>query len=218
MLDALALLRAAASYVRNNPAEIVTAARNAAALRFGVPVAGLRWLAARAGKGKGPKEVAIDAVPPGLRVAATMDLMKTPIRASATIRVDEVRISDAELRFAVRIRDVKMDVMAESDSPIAALLKSGALDLSRPGDLAKFMPKRPPALVDADGDRVVLDLMKVPQLADNQKLRRALAMITPVLGIRAIETDGHHVYVALRAEPGRLPEAIAAARRAAGAY
>ena len=38
----------------------------------------------------------------------------------------------------------------------------------------KFLPKRPPAIVEADGDRIVLDLMKVPAVADNRRLRRML--------------------------------------------
>jgi hypothetical protein len=37
-----------------------------------------------------------------------------------------------------------------------------------------------------------------------------------VVGIRAVETDGDHLYVALRASPRGLPQAIAALRRHGG--
>jgi hypothetical protein len=130
-----------------------------------------------------------------------------------SVRVDEVRVSDAEVRVALRIHDIKLDLPTDARSPLAALIKSGALDLSRPGDLVKYLPKLPPALVEAEGDRIVLDLLKVPALAENARVRRALALITPVLGIRAIETDGERLYVALRATPARLPEVIATAAR-----
>jgi hypothetical protein len=76
----------------------------------------------------------------------------------------------------------------------------------------KFLPKRPPAIVEADGDRIVIDLMKVPAVADNARLRAALAIVTPVINVRAVETDRDHLYVALRASPRGLPRAIAALR------
>jgi hypothetical protein len=37
--------------------------------------------------------------------------------------------------------------------------------------------------------------------------------VTPVVGIRAVETDRDHVYVALRASPRGLPRALAALRQ-----
>jgi hypothetical protein len=103
---------------------------------------------------------------------------------------------------------VKLALVGDSESPVATLIKSGALDLSKPGNLVKFIPKRPPAVLEADGDRIVIDLMKVPKLASDARIRRALSVIAPVLGIRAIETDRDHVYVKLRASPAGLPEAL----------
>ena len=214
MLDPLSTLRAAARYLRNNPREIVKTARDAAELKFGVPIVALRWALGKVPGGKrAPSELAIDAVPPAIRLGATVDAMGTPLRAMATVRVDEVRVSDEELRVALRIRDIKLDLPTDARSPLAALIKSGALDLSRPGDLVKYLPKLPPALIEAEGDKIVLDLLKVPALASNARVRRALALISPVLGIRAIETDGERLYVALRATPARLPEVLATAAR-----
>ena len=59
-----------------------------------------------------------------------------------------------------------------------------------------------------DGDRIVVDLLKVPKLSRDPRIRKALSVISPVLGIRAIETDRDHLYVKLRATPAGLPEAI----------
>ena len=55
-------------------------------------------------------------------------------------------------------------------------------------------------------------LMKVPALANNSRLRWALAVVTPVMNIRAVETDRDHIYVALKASPRGLPRALAALR------
>ena len=95
--------------------------------------------------------------------AATVDAMGTPIRASAAIRIDEVTLSSESIRVGIRLNDVKLALIGDSDAPIATLIKSGALDLSKPGNLVRHIPKRPPAIVEAEGDRVVIDLFKVPE-------------------------------------------------------
>jgi hypothetical protein len=72
----------------------------------------------------------------------------------------------------------------------------------------KFIPRRPAAVVEADGDRVVVDLLKLPKLANDARIRRILGILSPVLGIRAIETDRDHLYIKLHATPAGLPEAL----------
>src|SRR5581483_11627178 len=102
---------------------------------------------------------------PALRISLSIDAMGTPVRASAAIRIDEIDISPEAMRIGMRLSDVKLALLGESDAPVATLIKSGALDLSKPGNLVKFLPKRPPAVVEAEGDRIVLDLMRVPAVA-----------------------------------------------------
>lgn len=213
MLDARSLLSAAVDYVRRNPDELVRAAVNAAGLRFGVPIAGLRWLTSQAKlPRKAPKDIEIGSSPPAIRVGLSVDAMGTPVRASAAIRIDEIELSPETMRIGIRLNDVKLALLGESSTPVATLIKSGALDLSKPGNLVKFLPKLPPAIVHADNDRIVIDLMKVPALAKNELLRRVLAIVTPVMNVRAVETDRDHLYVALKASPRGLPQAIAALR------
>jgi hypothetical protein len=207
-LSPRAMIRAAVGYVRKNPDEVVRAAVNATGLRVGVPLATLRWFAGQIQGKKAPKDVEITSAPPALRFSAVVDAMGTPVRASAAIKIDEVTISDEAIRVGVRLRDVKLALAGESDSPVATLIKSGALDLSKPGNLVKFVPKKPPAVVEADGDRVVVDLMKIPKLAADPRIKRFIRVLSPVVGIRAIETDRDHLYVKFRASPMGLPEAI----------
>ncbi len=213
MLDARSLISAAVDYVRKNPDELLKAAVNAAGLRVGIPIAGLRWMTSRATlPRKAPRDIDIGSAPPAVRVGLSIDAMGTPVRASAAIRVDEIDLSPDSLRIGMRLSDVKLSLLANSDAPVATLIKSGALDLSKPGNLVKFLPKRPAIIVEADDDRIVIDLMKVPALARNSRLRMILAVLTPVMNIKAVETDRDHLYVALRASPRGLPRAIAALR------
>ncbi len=210
-LDPRAAAKAALGYLKRNPDELLTAATNAAKLRFGVPTAALRWLADQASNApKAPQDIELATSNDSLRVSAAIDAMGTPIRASASIRIDEIRLNTGELRVSIRLSDIKLMLLGESDTPLALLIKSGALDLSRPGNLLKYLPKRPPVIVEADGDRVVLDFMRMPAIANNSAIKKALDVITPVLGIRAIETDSSHVYVALEAAPWRASESLQA--------
>jgi hypothetical protein len=213
MLDARSLVTAAVDYVRKNPDEVVRAMVNAAGLRFGVPLAALRYLTAQAKlPRKAPKDIEIGSAPPALRIGLTVDAMGTALRANAAIKIDEIELGPDALRIGIRLGDVKLALIGDSQSPVATLIKSGALDLSKPGNLVKFLPKRPPAIVDAEGDRIVLDLMQVPAIANNAVLRKVLAVLTPVVNIRAIETDRDHIYVALKASPSGLPRALTALR------
>ena len=188
-LDPKILLRHATDYLKQHPEEILRALRGALGLRVGVPMDTIRYFARELGGGpKAPKDVVVEAAPPGIRLAATVDAMGTPLRAVAVVYVEELDISLEQIRIGVRIEGLTLTVLGDSTSPVAGLLKSGALDLSKPGNLVAFMPKRPAALIDAKDDRIVVDLMKVPAIADNPKVKQLLSVLTPVLGVRALKT------------------------------
>lgn len=211
MIDKRALAEFAGTYLTSHPDEMVRALKNVALFRFGLPLELLRWTTGQIRSRKAPKDVQIDALPPGIRLAATVDLMKTPIRAGATLFFDHVSLTPRELLFEVRLRDVSLDLMGESDSPVAALLKSGALDLSRPATLAANMPKRSPALVEASDDRLLIDLMRDPMLA--KRAARLASLVTPIVSIRSIETDVDHLDFYFRWFPSGVPAALGALRR-----
>lgn len=188
--------------------------RNSLGLRVGVPLAALRFLARKFGGRKAPKDVEISAVPPGVRVAATLDLMGTTVRASAVVYVERLLFDAENLRIELRLAEVSLKVLdLTQETPVAALLKSGALDLSKPGNLAAYMPKRPPMLVEARDDRVVLDLMKHPKIGRDERLRRVLGVIVPLVTLRSIETDPEHLDVAFSAFPDGISEVVSGIRR-----
>ncbi|MDI1430587.1 MULTISPECIES: hypothetical protein [Polyangium] len=213
--DPRVLARTAGNYLKEHPEEIVRALRSALGLRASIPMDALRYLAREfvPDNKKAPKDIVIEAAPPGVRIAATVDAMGTPLRASLILHIEEIAISLTEMRIGVRIEGLTLTVLGDSSSPLAGLLKSGALDLSKPGNLVAFMPKRPPMLVEAKDDRLTLDLMKVPKIAENPKVRRYLSIVLPVASVRAIRTKDDHLDVHLKANLGGLSQAIAAARQ-----
>jgi hypothetical protein len=207
MTDPKTVLRDVAQYLRKNPDLVWRTAVNAAALKVTVPLDAARTLAGRIRGKNAPRDIAIGAEPPALRAGATLVLMGTPLRVSAAIRVTALELGAESLRLSLKLSDVSLRVEGESDSPVAGLIKSGALDLSKPGELARYMPNRPAALVEAEGDRVVLDLMKVPKLAKNEKVRRGLRTVATLVAVRSVETEGDTLVVGL----SPLPQGVAAA-------
>jgi hypothetical protein len=196
-----------------HPEELGRAVRSALGLRFGVPLAALRWLGEQAERAGKVEDFQIDSVPPGLRLAGNVDLMNTPIRAGAVIFVERIVFNDEELTVALRLEDVSLKLNGDSDSPIAALIKSGALDLSNPGTLVNFMPGRSPILAEANGNRVVLDMMRDPKIGKNPLVRRAVSLLTSFVTLHGVETDPKHLDIAFRALPTGLGGAVRSVRQ-----
>jgi hypothetical protein len=215
MPDKKAIVEALGGYLKRHPEEFLRVVRNALALRVGVPLDALRWLAGQAKGRNAPKDVRLEAVPPGIRASAIVNLAGTEVRAAATVYMEHVQLDGEQLRFELRLEDVALQLTdSNADTPVATLLKSGALDLSKPGNLAAFMPKRPAMLVDAHDDVIVLDLMKHPKLQGNGKAARVVDAITAFLTVRGIETDPEHLDVVLGAFPRGVAGALAAVRPA----
>jgi hypothetical protein len=213
MPDKKAMLNAARGYLREHPEELLRIVRNAAGLRIGLPIAALRWFAGQVKGKRAPRDVELGAAPPGIRAAATVDLMGTSVRASAVLYVDAVHLTPDELRLELRLADVALVLLdATADSPVAALIKSGALDLSKPGNLVNFMPKRPAMLVEAKDDRIVLDLKRHPKLTQNGRAERLVGLVTPIVNVRAVESDREHLDIVLKVFPQGLATALATIR------
>ena len=204
-------LAAAGGYLRRNPSEIARTARNLIGLRWGLPVDALRWFMEQAAKGGKIEDPVITEVPPGLRVTASVDLMKTPVRASAVVFIDRVQIDPDQIRLVIRLDEIWLEVIGDAATPVAALLRSGALDLSKPGELAKYMDL-PPVIVEANDNKLTLDLMREPRIGENPVVRQALSIITPLLTMHGIESDDDHLNVVFRAFPRGVGEAAGALR------
>ncbi|HEX2879935.1 MAG TPA: hypothetical protein VHO25_10425 [Polyangiaceae bacterium] len=195
-------------YLMEHPEEILGALKNAAALRIGIPLDAVRWFIGQLKSKKVPKDLDVAAVPPGLRVVGTLRLMGNEVRVSSLIFVDKVQFDEGQLRAELRLSEVVLRSLGAADSPIATLLKSGALDLSKPGNLLSYLPKKPAIVVDSKDDRITLDLMKHPAIAGNAKVRRGLRLLTPLVTISAVETYSDHLSFKLRLQRGGLKKAL----------
>lgn len=203
---------AARKYIQKRPQEITRALWNLLGLRVGVPLDAIRWALESAEKQGKVKDPVVTEVPPGLRVTATVDAMKTPLRVSAVAYIDRMSITPTEIRIELRLEEIWAEVLGDSIGPVAALIKSGALDLTKPGNLAKYLPL-PPVVIEAKDNRIVLDLMKDPKIAGNPRVRRILSLITPVVTAHGLETDSDHLELSFRPLPEGVRPAASAIRR-----
>lgn len=195
-----AALRSAGRFMVKNPTTMLSMARHALGMRIAVPLDALRWF--------------ISNTPPSKKAPQDVTISPRPGRwpAGASIRVDKLEVNETEFKVTLRLSDVTMKVLGESFTPVAGLIKSGALDLSKPGNLAKFMPKRPPVLVEAHDDIIVVDLMQDKKFAENDRVRGILGTLTPVVNVSGLSTEGDFLILQLRASPFGIPRALNAAR------
>jgi hypothetical protein len=197
----------------SNPTTVLSMARHALGMRIAIPLDAVRWFIANTPPSrKAPQDVTVMARPPAIAVGATIDLMGTTVRANASIKIEQLEVAPEQLKVRVRLQNVDLKVLGEAATPVAALIKSGALDLSKPGNLLKFAPKKPDVLVEANDDIMVIDIMKNPKVRQNAKVRRVLETLTPVVNVVGISTDCDFLVLQLRATPLGFPRALNAAR------
>ncbi len=154
-----------------NPTTMLSMARHALGMRIAVPLDLLRWFIMNTPPSKKAlQDVTITPRPPAIGLGRDdRSDGHDRARGRAPIRVEQARSQRALVQgHAAALGDVTMKVLGESFTPVAGLIKSGALDLSKPGNLAKFMPKKPDVLVEAHDDVLVIDLMKNPRVRREQ--------------------------------------------------
>jgi hypothetical protein len=185
------------SYLASNPTYLLRSAVNAARMRLGIPLDGVKWLLGKAARGKLPPDLQLEAVPPGLRISATANVMGAAMFVSGLLTVEQVVLGVDSLRVSLRVRELA--IKPPPESPIASML--GMMDLTKPGDLLGFMPMKPAMIVSAHGDLFVLDLLKLPKLAKNPLARRIVAAMSEVLSVKELGTEGDLLVLGLGASP-----------------
>ncbi len=204
MLSGRRAVEAAGRYLRHNPEEVGRVVRSAFGLRFGVPVAAFRWLVEQLSDDPAEADIEIGTEPPGLRLAGTFENMKTRLRGSAVVYIDRIEVTANQIRIDVRLEDVHLKVLSEKKTHLSALVKSGALDVSKPGNLVAELPDMPPVIIDAYDNIVSLDLMREPKLARNRMVYRAVGLLSSMITVHGVETDPTHLDVVMRAFPRGL--------------
>jgi hypothetical protein len=89
------------------------------------------------------------------------------------------------------------------------------IDTERPATLIGNMVSLPDMIVEAAGQEVVIDLMKVPAIESDEMLRAALAAATSYLCVTGIRISDDAIDLQLGLLPGGMKEAALSTARAA---
>lgn len=207
------LLKSLGRYAATHPRLFGEIARHAFNRRLAIPLDLVRWgVTLIPPSGSAPKDVTVIAQPPALGLGATANLMGTELRVDAALIIDAIDATTEAVKVTLRVKDLRASVLNNLQGNLAKLLASGALNLGKPASMLNFVPKRPPAILEAKEDRFVIDLLKFPQLANNPAFQKALRAVTPILSIGDIRTEGDLLLIGLRATPRGFKESIAALR------
>src|SRR5215217_3334558 len=121
-----AALRSAGRFVVQIPSAMLSMARHALGMRIAIPLNSVRWfIASTPPSKKAPQDVTVLARPPAIAVGATIDLMGTTVRASASIKVETIEVAPEQLRVKLRVANIDLKVLGDAMTPVSALIKSG---------------------------------------------------------------------------------------------
>ena len=89
------------------------------------------------------------------------------------------------------------------------------IDTQNPATLVGNMISLPDMIVEASGQDIVVDLMKLPAIADDEMLRATFAAVTSYLCVTGVQVSDDAVELQLGILPGGMKEAALSTARAA---
>jgi hypothetical protein len=157
----------------------------------------------------------VETLDPGLSVAGSAKALGAPIRFSTRVDADGVRIEGEARTVTIRLTEVDLSTDDDAPGPLADAIRGGMIDTNNPATLMSNMMPLPPMITRADGREIVVDLMKVPHIANDENLRAAIAAATSYLCVTEIDFDHDAIVLQLGLLPGGAKEAALSTARAA---
>ena len=157
----------------------------------------------------------IEPVSPGLRLSGEAQALGAPIAFAARIDADGVKVEGERRLVRIRLSEVELSTSEDAPGPLADAIRTGMIDTERPATLIGNMVSLPDMIVEAAGQDVVIDLMKVPAIESDEMLRAALAAATSYLCVTGIRISDDAIDLQLGLLPGGMKEAALSTARAA---
>jgi hypothetical protein len=196
---------------RIKPAQALRLLRRALGGRISIPLTVLRERLAR------PSEkVSLEIGPasPGLRVRGRAYALGAAIGFAARVDADGVYVDGVRRTVRIRLSEVELSTDADAPGPLADAIRTGLIDTKNPATLIGNMVSLPEMVVSAEGQYLIVDLMKVPALQRNERLQAALAAVSSYLCVTGIQVSGDAIELQLGLLPGGVKEAALSTARA----
>jgi hypothetical protein len=197
---------------RLDPALLLRLLRQALGGRISIPLSLIRSRVAPLSE---KVALEIKSVSPGLRIQGEAHALGAPIAFSARIDADGVYIEGERRTVRLRLSEVELSTSEDAPGPLADAIRNGKIDTDNPATLIGNMITLPDVIVEAKGQDVVLDLMRVPALQRDEMLRAAIAATTSYLCVKEIRVSDDAIELQLGLLPGGPREAVLSTARAA---
>ena len=194
------------------PREALRLVAGAARGQVSVP---LFWIRSRLASLSDRVKLTIETAGNGVVVTGEAHALGAPISFSGRIEAEGVRVTGQQRTVVFRLRAVELSTPANAPGPLAQAIRDQTIDTEHPASLVGNLIALPDFIVEAAGDTVAIDLMRVPALADDELLRAAVEAATSYLCVDAIRAGEDSIDLTLKLLPGGLREALLSTARAA---
>jgi hypothetical protein len=160
-------------------------------------------------------ELRVDAASPGLTIRGEAHALGAPIAFAARIDTDGVHVDGPRRTIRIRLSEVELSTTPEAPGPLADAIRKGMIDTVNPATLIGNMRPLPDFIVEARGQDMVIDLLRIPMVQRDPRLRSALAVASSYLGVTGIAVHGDDIVLQLGILPGGPRQALLCTARAA---
>lgn len=157
----------------------------------------------------------IEAASPGVRIEGKAHALGAPIVFSARVDAAGVRVQGERRTMRIRLSEATLSTDDDAPGPLADAIRGGKIDTENPATLIGNMLPLPEMIIEAEGQYIVIDLLKLPAIARDERLRTAVAAATSYLSVTGIEVADDAIELRLGLLPGGPKEAALSTARAA---
>jgi hypothetical protein len=175
----------------------------------------LSWVRSRLAPLTEKVALEIEPASPGLRISGAAQALGAPIVFAARIDADGIGIESGARLVRIRLSDVELSTDPEAPGPLAEAIRTGMIDTANPATLVGNMMSLSDMIVEAAGQDVVIDLMKLPAIQNDEMRRAAFAAASSYLCVTDIHISDDAVELQLGLLPGGIKEAALSTARAA---
>lgn len=194
------------------PAQALRLAMDALRGRLRIPLSLIRAQLARYAD---KVTLQVEPASPGLIIRGDARALGAPIDFAARIDVDGVHVEGSRRTIRVRLTQVELSTPPDASGPLADAIRKGMIDTDNAATLIGNMLPLPDAIIEARGQHLVVDLMRIPAVERNIALRSALATASSYLGVTDIRISDDAIVLQLGVLPGGPKEAALSTARAA---
>jgi len=197
---------------RPEPARVLRLLMQALGGRVSIPLSVIR---SRLAQFSEKVALEIEPVSPGLRIQGEAHALGAPISFAARIDADGVHIEGERRTIRIRLSEAELSTTEDAPGPLADAIRNGMIDTNNPATLIGNMISLPDMIVEAKGQDVVLDLMRIPAIQKDEMLRAGIAAGTSYLCVKGIRVSDDAIELQLGLLPGGPKEAALNTARAA---